>query len=67
MKKLIVLTLVALSLAFRAHAQWVVYDPTVNIEQILDEAENLAEYAEMINNEVQQIQTLGDQLSEFKN
>ena len=67
MKKLIVLTLVALSLAFSARAQWVVYDPTVNIEQILSEAENLAEYAEMIDNEVQQIQTLGDQLSEFKN
>ena len=28
---------------------------------------NLAEYAEMIDNEVQQITTLGDQLSEFKN
>jgi len=67
MKKLIVLTAIALSLAFSARAQWVVYDPTVNIEQILSEAENLAEYAEMIDNEVQQIQTLGDQLSEFKN
>ncbi len=67
MKKLIVLTAIALSLAFPARAQWVVYDPTVNIEQILSEAENLAEYAEMIDNEVQQIQTLGDQLSEFKN
>jgi membrane-associated HD superfamily phosphohydrolase len=39
----------------------------VNIEQILSEAENLAEYAIMIDNEVEQIQTLGDQLSEFKN
>ncbi|HSY43434.1 MAG TPA: hypothetical protein VK811_05950 [Candidatus Acidoferrum sp.] len=67
MKKLIALTAVTLSLAFSAHAQFIVYDPTVNIEQILDEAENLAEYAEMIDNEVQQITTLGDQLSEFKN
>ena len=67
MKKLIALTAIALSLAFSARAQWVVYDPTVNIEQILSEAENLAEYAEMIDNEVQQITTLGDQLSEFKN
>jgi membrane-associated HD superfamily phosphohydrolase len=50
-----------------ARAQWVVFDPTVNIEQILSEAENLAEYAIMIDNEVEQIQTLGDQLSEFKN
>ena len=67
MKKLIVTALIVLPLAFSARAQWVVYDPTVNIEQILDEAENLAEYAEMIDNEVQQITTLGDQLSEFKN
>lgn len=67
MKKLIVILAIAVPLAFSARAQWIVYDPTVNIEQILDEAENLAEYAEMIDNEVQQIQTLGDQLSEFKN
>ena len=40
MKKLIALTVVALTLAFSARAQWIVYDPTVNIEQILSEAEN---------------------------
>ncbi|MGH8023661.1 MAG: hypothetical protein ACRED1_08775, partial [Limisphaerales bacterium] len=67
MKKLIAVIAVVLPLAFSAHAQFIVYDPTVNIEQILDEAENLAQYAEMIDNEVQQITTLGDQLSEFKN
>jgi DNA repair exonuclease SbcCD ATPase subunit len=67
MKKLIALITVTLTLGFSAHAQFIVFDPTVNIEQILDEAENLAEYAEMIDNEVQQITTLGDQLSEFKN
>ena len=67
MKKLIAIITVALPLAFSAHAQMVVYDPTVNIEQILSEAENLAEFAQMIDNEVTQIQTLGDQLSEFKN
>jgi DNA repair exonuclease SbcCD ATPase subunit len=67
MKKLIALTAVTLSLAFSAHAQFIVYDPTSNIQQILDEVENLAEYAEMIDNEVQQITTLGEQLSEFKN
>jgi len=37
MKKLIALTLVSVSLAFSAHAQMVVYDPIVNVEQILDE------------------------------
>jgi hypothetical protein len=67
MKKLIITTLIALPLAFSARAQWVVYDPTMNIEQILDEAESIAKYVTMIDNQVQQIQTLGQQLSEFKN
>ena len=67
MKKIIVATLIALPLAFSARAQWIVYDPTMNIEQILDEAESIAKYVQMIDNQVQQIQTLGDQLSEFKN
>ena len=40
MKKLIAIIAVALPLAFSARAQLIVYDPTVNIEQILDEAEN---------------------------
>ena len=39
----------------------------MNIEQILDEAENIAKYVNMIDNQVQQINTLGNQLSEFKN
>jgi len=67
MKKLIITTLIALPLAFSARAQWIVYDPTSNIQQILDEAENMAEFVSMIDNQVQQIETLGNQLSEFKN
>ena len=39
MKKLIAIIAIALPLAFSAHAQFIVFDPTVNIEQILDEAE----------------------------
>jgi hypothetical protein len=66
MKRLITLLAFALPLAFSARAQEVVYDPVVNIEQILDEAENLAKYAIMIDNQVQQIETLTDQLTEFK-
>jgi hypothetical protein len=67
MKKILIITAIALPLAFSARAQWVVYDPTSNLQQILDEAENLTEYATMIDNQVQQITTLGNQLSEFKN
>jgi hypothetical protein len=66
MKKIITLTFVALSLALSARAQEIVYDPVVNIEQILDQAENIAKYITMIDNQVEQIQKLADQLTEFK-
>ena len=39
----------------------------MNIEQILDEAESIAKYVTMIDNQVQQIDTLTSQLNEFKN
>lgn len=67
MKKLIAAALIALPLAFSARAQWIVYDPTMNIQQILDQAENIAKYVTMIDNQVQQINTLTSQLTEFKN
>ena len=67
MKKLIAIIAVALPLAFSARAQWIVYDPTMNVQQILDEAESIAKYVTMIDNQVQQINTLTDQLTEFKN
>ncbi|HLX69429.1 MAG TPA: hypothetical protein VKV04_07365 [Verrucomicrobiae bacterium] len=66
MKKLIALTLVALPLAWPARAQYIVYDPTMNIQQIIDEAENIAKYVQMIDNQVQQIQTLTQQLNQFE-
>jgi len=66
MKKLIALTIVTVSLAFSARAQWIVYDPTMNIQQIMAQAQNIAKYIEMINNQTQQIRTLTDQLNEFK-
>src|ERR1700722_17149240 len=67
MKKLIAAIAIALPLAFSARAQWIVYDPTSNIQQIIDQAVNVAKYVQMIDNQVQQIQTLTDQLTEFKN
>ena len=54
MKKLIAATLIVLPLAFSARAQWIVYDPVSNIQQILDEAENIAEYVDMVEIQVQQ-------------
>lgn len=67
MKKLIAVIAIALPLTFSARAQWIVYDPTSNIQQILDQAENLAKYVQMIDNQAQQIQQLTDQVNEFKN
>jgi hypothetical protein len=62
-----ILTLSAsLLLATAARAQWVVYDPTVHTQQILYHAQNLAKYVEMINNQIQQINTLTSQLQELE-
>jgi hypothetical protein len=66
MKKLIKLTLLILAVEQSARAQWIVYDPTVNMQQIMAQAQNIAKYVEMVQNQVQQIQTLTDQLNEFK-
>src|ERR1043166_2171526 len=66
MKKVIALTLVTLGVAASARAQWIVYDPTMNMQQILAHAQDIAKYIQMINNQVQQIQKLTDQLNEFK-
>jgi len=66
MKKLIALALLAVGINLPARAQWVVYDPVNNIQQILAAAEEIAKYIEMLNNQVQQIQSLKDQLNEFK-
>ena len=67
MKKLITIIAIALPLAFSARAQWIVYDPTMNVQQIIDEAESLAKYVTMIDNQVQQINTLTEQLNQFEN
>ncbi|MGA2279433.1 MAG: hypothetical protein ABSG80_03935 [Verrucomicrobiota bacterium] len=66
MKKIITITLIALPLAFSARAQMVVYDPTVNIEQIITEAENIAEYVDMVDNQVQQISQLTQQIQQLQ-
>ena len=66
MKKFIALALVTLGITVSVHAQWIVFDPTMNVQSILNTAQEIAKYVEMINNQVQQIQTLTDQLNEFK-
>lgn len=55
-----------LAIAAAAQAQWVVYDPAVHSQQILGQAQNIAKYIEMINNQIQQINTLTSQLQELQ-
>jgi hypothetical protein len=64
MKKVIILA--ALSLIASTQAQYIVYDPTMNTQQIIDQAESIAKYAEMIGNQVQQINTLTSQLQQLE-
>jgi hypothetical protein len=57
MKKLFIIIGVGL-FAVTSHAQDIVYDPTMNIEQIADQAANIAKYVQMVNNQIQQLQQL---------
>jgi hypothetical protein len=66
MKKLIITLALAIVGASSSHAQFIVYDPISNVQAILSEVENLAEYGEMIDNEVQQIQQLGEQVQQLQ-
>ena len=65
MKKAISIAAIAVSAALSAHAQWIVYDPTSNIQQILNQAENIVKYAQMVDNQVQQIQQLTQQVDQL--
>ena len=57
---IIVITAIALPLAFSARAQYIVYDPKSDIQQILDTAQEIAK-------QVEEIGVLTSQLNEFKN
>lgn len=64
--KTILALIATLAIATNARAQWVVYDPTVHTQQILAQAQNIAKYVEMVNNQIEQINTLTSQLQELQ-
>src|SRR2546426_2988024 len=66
MKKFIALALVTLGISVPARAQWIVYDPANTVQSVINTAQEIAKFVEMINNQVQQIETLTEQLDEFK-
>jgi hypothetical protein len=67
MKKLITLIVVIAGFAGSSRAQWVVFDPTAQIQSILNTAQEVAQFVTMVENQVTQIETLTQQLDEFKN
>ena len=66
MKKIIAFAVVTLGMIVSARAQWIVYDPTNTVQSVINTAQEIAKYIEMINNQVQQFQALTNQLNEFK-
>ncbi len=66
MKKLLTIALATAGLAGTARAQWVVYDPANTIQSVINTAQEVAKFVEVINHQVQQIKALEDQLTEFK-
>ncbi|MBE0543877.1 MAG: DUF4141 domain-containing protein [Verrucomicrobia bacterium] len=49
-----------------ARAQWIIYDPANTVQSVINTAQKIAKFIEMINYQVQQIRTLTDQLDESK-
>ena len=66
MKKLLIAIAAAALLGTTCQAQWIVYDPVNNVQQILAQAEDIAKYVQMVENQVQQIQQLSDQLKQLE-
>ena len=66
MKRMLIIVAVSLVSVASSHAQWVVYDPTLHAQTAINQAANVAKYVQMINNQVQQINTLTSQLNELQ-
>jgi hypothetical protein len=66
MKRVLTVITAALLCATSSRAQYIVYDPTMNVQQILDEAQNIAKFVMMIDNQVQQISTMTSQLQQLQ-
>jgi hypothetical protein len=67
MKRMLIVIAATLLCAASSRAQYVVYDPALHTQNIISEAQNIAKYVQMIDNQVQQITTLNSQLQVFGN
>jgi vacuolar-type H+-ATPase subunit I/STV1 len=66
MKTVLIAVINALLGIASANAQYIVYDPTLNTQTAMNQVENIAKYIEMIDNQIQQINTLTSQLQELQ-
>ena len=66
MKRMLIIVAASLVSVASSRAQWVVYDPTLHAQTAINQAANVAKYVQMINNQVQQINTLTSQLNELQ-
>ena len=66
MKRMLIVITAALLCATSSRAQYIVYDPALHTQTIIDEAQNIAKYVMMIDNQVQQINTLTSQLQQLQ-
>lgn len=62
----LMLAILCIGLSATATAQVVVYDPVVHSQEIINQVEDIAKYVEMIENQIQQINTLTEQLGELQ-
>jgi len=67
MKKFIALPFLVQAVVVPVRAQWIVFDPALQTQSILNTAQEVAQMVRQINNQIQQIHQLTEQLSEFKN
>jgi len=66
MKRILTVITAALLCAASSRAQYVVYDPALHAQSIINEAENIAKFVMMIDNQVQQISTMTSQLQQLQ-
>lgn len=52
MNKFIALALVTFGITVSARAQWIVYDPANTVQSVINTAQEIAKFVQMINNQV---------------
>ena len=66
MKRMLIVVAVSLLCAASSRAQYTVYDPALHTQAAINQAANIAQYVQMVENQIQQITTLNSQLSQLQ-